>query len=533
MGKISLEPIKFRGGLAIWIKSRRMPLGEAFLRKQLTVGQKLSVSFGLVLCLTGLLTYSSLDIARRLGGLLETEVNENAKIVDLIASIKLQLRDMKDFSTSTQFSYSIGTILQVNSSESHNARSMGECSACHAFGSAKENGQDFGKLAQKALAQTDQLLPLVHGDKARATLATIRGAIQEWQGTFEHYLELISKGDFAAGHELVKGTMAPLMDQIDAAANQLESEQNILRTSSKVLAARSVSRSNWTTGVLLGISLICGVLLAVTIRHINRRLREYAGELRAGAVRVSEEAEQLRQASQALAQCASDQAGSIQQTSASSNQVVATAHENARHSAEASGLVQNVRHEMGETTAVLDQTMEAMREIGESSERISKIIKVIDEIAFQTNLLALNAAVEAARAGEAGMGFAVVADEVRGLAQRCASAARDTAGLIEESIERSRQGKARLDQLTSHIHSIARGTEAVTALAEQVQKGSLEQERAMEGIGGALVRMHAVTETAGANAQQSAQTGERLGAESTALRGVVEGLDALVGGTRR
>jgi methyl-accepting chemotaxis protein len=187
---------------------------------------------------------------------------------------------------------------------------------------------------------------------------------------------------------------------------------------------------------------------------------------------------------------------------------------------------------MGQTSGVLDQTMQAMKEIGESSERISKIIKVIDEIAFQTNLLALNAAVEAARAGEAGMGFAVVADEVRALAQRCATAARDTASLIEESIGRSRQGKARLDELTSHIRSIAQGTEAVTALAEQVQTGSQEQEGAMQEIGGALIRMQSVTEKAAANALQSAETGERLSAESNALRGVVDGLDAFVGGAR-
>jgi hypothetical protein len=92
------------------------------LRKRLTVGRKLAVSFAIVLALTGLLTYSSVDIARRLGGLLDTEVNENAKMVDSITSIKLRLREMKDFSTTTQFSYSMGKVLEVNASKSHRAQ---------------------------------------------------------------------------------------------------------------------------------------------------------------------------------------------------------------------------------------------------------------------------------------------------------------------------------------------------------------------------------------------------------------------------
>src|SRR6202011_3715616 len=96
----------------------------------------------------------------------------------------------------------------------------------------------------------------------------------------------------------------------------------------------------------------------------------------------------------------------------------------------------------------------SMREIGASSGKISKIIKVIDEIAFQTNILALNAAVEAARAGEAGMGFAVVADEVRNLAQRCSQAAKDTSVLIAESIAHARTGKLRLDEVAQAMQQV-------------------------------------------------------------------------------
>lgn len=500
------------------------------MRQRFTIGQKLSASFGVVLALTALLTYASVETAQQLGGLLDREVNENAKGADLTAAIRLRLRDMKDFSTSTQFSYSVGKVLQVNSSRGHNARTIGQCSVCHAFGAVEENRQGFGKLAQQASADADQLVPLIRSEQAQVALRQIRGGIQQWQTWFDNYLEMVGQGDFAAGHQSVKDDMSPLLDKINAAANQLEAEQDKLRSSAQVTAARSVSRSKWTTAVLLALSLICGVALLLVIGQINRLLRQFASELKEGAEMVSQQAEQVREASRALGQGAADQAASIEQTSASSEEVVATAHQNAEHSAQASQLVQNVGREMGETNVALEQTRQAMHAIGESSEKISKIIKVIDEIAFQTNLLALNAAVEAARAGESGMGFAVVADEVRGLAQRCATAAHDTATLIEESIARSQQGKTRLDDLTSHIRAIAGGTEAVTALAEQVQNGSLEQERAMQEIGTAIVRMRSVSEKAAANAEQSAETGERLSSESSALRGIVEGLHALVGG---
>ncbi len=171
-----------------------------------------------------------------------------------------------------------------------------------------------------------------------------------------------------------------------------------------------------------------------------------------------------------------------------------------------------------------------MNQIKVSSDKISKIIKVIDEIAFQTNILALNAAVEAARAGEAGMGFAVVADEVRNLAQRCAQAARDTAALIEDSIERTKGGVAKLDEVAKSIGEITGSATEVSRLVDEVRAGSQEQALGIEQITKALTDMEHLTQRAASSAEESAAASQELAAQSTAMKDSVRQLESLISG---
>ncbi|SPE26072.1 Putative sensory transducer protein (fragment) [Candidatus Sulfopaludibacter sp. SbA3] len=219
----------------------------------------------------------------------------------------------------------------------------------------------------------------------------------------------------------------------------------------------------------------------------------------------------------------------MEETSASGEEISSAAQKNTENSRSASDLVVQSQQMFNEANGLLDQTVAAMGEIKGSSDRIAKIIRVIDEIAFQTNILALNAAVEAARAGEAGMGFSVVADEVRNLAQRCAQAAKDTASLIEGSISSSRDGKVKVDLVAESIRKIIEVSIKVKSLVEGVNLGSAEQAKGIEQVAQALISMEQMTQTTAAAAEEGSAAAEELTAQSETLRGIAERLTTIIG----
>ena len=207
----------------------------------------------------------------------------------------------------------------------------------------------------------------------------------------------------------------------------------------------------------------------IALKGVSEKLNLSLWKVRAAAERIASSSAQVSDSSQALSQGATEQASSLEEISASMHELTSQTRLNAENANAASRLTETARQAAGRGHEQMAEMVQAMDEITGASHDISKIIKVIDEIAFQTNLLALNAAVEAARAGQHGKGFAVVAEEVRSLAARSAKAAQETAALIEGTVRKTENGSAIADRtaeaLQEILHNVSKSNELVAEIA--------------------------------------------------------------------
>ncbi len=285
------------------------------------------------------------------------------------------------------------------------------------------------------------------------------------------------------------------------------------------------------TLMILVLSIIVIVIIysmAVKV-WVERPVLASVENLSEGSDQVASASGQVSGSSQQLAEGAQEQAASVEEITSSLAEIKSTTEQNSQNAREADLLAKSADESAKIGYEHIIQLNKSMENINDSSRKISNIIKTIDEIAFQTNLLALNAAVEAARAGEHGLGFAVVAEEVRNLAQRSAEAARDTANIIESSIEEVKKGNEIAEETNKSFEDILDKVKKTGDIIGEIAIASKEQSGGINQLSEAMNQVDSVTQVMASSSEESAAASEQLSAQAANMQDSVNGLAVIFG----
>lgn len=256
----------------------------------------------------------------------------------------------------------------------------------------------------------------------------------------------------------------------------------------------------------------------IMVTNVN----EVMTNINSASEQVASGAKQVSDSSMDLSQGSTEQASSVEELTASVEEISSQTQLNAEHAMNAKNISEEAKRNAERGNEDMEQMLVAMKEINESSSNISKIIKVIDEIAFQTNILALNAAVEAARAGQHGKGFAVVAEEVRNLAARSANAAKETTDMIEDSIRKAEDGTRIANETAVALHKIVDGVTEAANLINNIALASNEQAIAIEQINQGINQIADVVQNTSATSEETAAASEELSSQADLLQEQVQ-----------
>jgi hypothetical protein len=494
-----------------------------FATRGASLGRKLAISFGAILAVVAVLSFSSWRSIGSVGGKLEAVAGTSTTETGLIGDVSEAFQDMHDHAKRSQLAHAIQHLEQGSAT--------GVCSSCHTVEAPDKDRAEMDEAGERVQSYVAALRSMMTSADGLRALDQIEKDAAETRRLYGQYVAEMGAGRFESGHAIVTEQLLPLRKNIDTAAAQLVTAHRTGLEGMAQEGRQTGSRSRWLVLGLIGLAALVTVGVVITLRRTSRGLHQITVDLGQSARQVAGMAGEVSAGSQSAAQGASEQAAKLREVTASGAEVNDTAHRNAEKAGLSAELSKEFSHSLTDANQRLMQLLTAMGEIQQTSERVANIVRLIDGVAFQTNILSLNAAVEAARAGESGLGFAVVASEVRNLAQRSADAARETAGLIDEAIAAARNGMERLEGVSAAFQSLTEGAGRVAALAGELRTGSLEQARQMEQITERIDQIQSLTESASTVAEEGARAGESLNSEADGLTHMVSRLVTVVDGS--
>ena len=262
-------------------------------------------------------------------------------------------------------------------------------------------------------------------------------------------------------------------------------------------------------------------VLGLSLLRMVSNLNEMFADINVSTNQTASGSKQIAEGAQSLAQGSTEQAASIEELSSAISEIANTIKENAELAGRAAALTDNIKSSAEKSSYQMDEMINAVKDIDKASNDISKIIKVIDDIAFQTNILALNAAVEAARAGQHGKGFAVVAEEVRNLAAKSAEAAKETGTMIQDSMAKAKLGSQIAGETADSLTEIVSGINENATIADEIAKASEQQSQSIVQINTGIDQVAQVIQLNSATAEQSAAASEEMSGQTAVLEQLI------------